>query len=118
MMMPTYPTGIPGYPRQPYRAFNKFLYEFFFNFGKFVKIRDCFAEVTNSRSMLLGVGELGPHLTQCGRAEAYPHTKFHLDPSNRLATIHHRHRQDIRGVTIMRYINLHFTYLQDNDPIA
>jgi len=31
------------------------LYEFlrfFFNFGKFVKIRDFFAEVTNSRSML------------------------------------------------------------------
>jgi len=27
------------------------------------------------------------------RAEAYPHTKFHLDPSNRLATIHQRHRQ-------------------------
>ena len=27
-------------------------------------------------------------------AEAYPHTKFHLDPSNRLATIHQRYRQD------------------------
>jgi len=27
-------------------------------------------------------GELGPHLTQCS------HAKFHLDPSNRLATIH------------------------------
>jgi len=38
-------------------------------------------------------GELGPHLTQCGRAEAYLHAKFHLDPSNRLATIHQRHRQ-------------------------
>ena len=37
-----------------------------------------------------------------------PIAKFHLDPSNRLATIHQRH---IRGVTIMRYINLHFTYL-------
>jgi len=37
---------------------------------------------------------LGPHLTQCGRAEAYLHAKFHLDPSNRLATIHQRHRQD------------------------
>ena len=38
----------------PYtRAFNEFLYELlrFFNFGKFVKIRDFFAEVTNSRSM-------------------------------------------------------------------
>ena len=39
--------------------------------------------------------ELGPHLTQCGRwAEAYLHAKFHLDRSNRLATIHQRHRQD------------------------
>jgi len=26
--------------------------------------------------------------------EAYFHTKWHLDPSNRLATIHQRHRQD------------------------
>jgi len=28
------------------------------------------------------------------RAEAYLHAKFHLDPSNRLATIHQRYRQD------------------------
>jgi len=27
-------------------------------------------------------------------AEAYRHAKFHLDPSDRLATIHQRHRQD------------------------
>jgi len=27
------------------------------------------------------------------RAEAYLHAKFHLDPSNRLATVHERHRQ-------------------------
>jgi len=27
------------------------------------------------------------------RAEAYLHAKFHLDPSNHLATIHQRHRQ-------------------------
>jgi len=27
------------------------------------------------------------------RAEAYLHAKFHLDPSNRLATIHQRYRQ-------------------------
>ena len=39
-------------------------------------------------------GNLGPHLTQCGQAEAYLHAKFHLDASNRLATIHQRHRQD------------------------
>jgi len=28
------------------------------------------------------------------RAEAYLHAKFHLDPSNRLATMHQRYRQD------------------------
>ena len=34
-----------------------------------------------------GEGKLGPHLTQCGQAEAYLFAKFHLDPSNRLATV-------------------------------
>jgi len=29
---------------------------------------------------------LGPHLTQCGLAEAYLRTKWHLDPSSPLAT--------------------------------
>jgi len=38
--------------------------------------------------------ELGPHLTQCARAKAYPQAKCHLDPSNRLATIHLRCRQE------------------------
>jgi len=40
-------------------------------------------------------GELDPHLTQYGRANAYNHAKFkfHLDPSNGLATIHQRYRQ-------------------------
>jgi len=33
-------------------------------------------------------GELGPHLTQCRLAEAYLRTKWHLDPSSRLATIY------------------------------
>ena len=47
--------------------------------------------------------ELGPHLTQCGRAEAYLHEKFHLDPSNRLATIHQCYKQ---------------TGQTDNSPIA
>jgi len=28
------------------------------------------------------------------RDEAYLHAKFHLDPSNRLATVHERYRQD------------------------
>jgi len=41
-----------------------------------------------------GERELGPHLTQCGQAEAYLHAKFRLDPSNRLATVHECHRQD------------------------
>jgi len=31
---------------------------------------------------------VGAHLTECDQAEAYLHAKFHLDPSNRLATIH------------------------------
>jgi len=38
-----------------------------------------------------GRGELGLRLTQCGWAEAYLHAKFHLDPSNCLATIHQRY---------------------------
>jgi len=39
------------------------------------------------------------HLTQCGLggwAETYVHAKFHLDPSNHLATIHQRYRQTDR----------------------
>jgi len=38
-------------------------------------------------------GELGSHLNNVARAEAYPLAKFHLDPFNQLATIHQRHRQ-------------------------
>jgi len=40
------------------------------------------------------------------RAKAYMRAKFRLDPSNRLATIHQRHRQTDR------------TDRQDNGPIA
>jgi len=36
-------------------------------------------------------------LTQCGGDEAYLHAKFHLESSNRLATVHQRHRQDRTG---------------------
>ena len=39
---------------------------------------------------LLGVGELGPHLAQCGLGPGlspYQLTKWHLNPSSRLATI-------------------------------
>jgi len=52
------------------------------------------------------LGELGSHATQCGRAEAYLLAKFHLDPSNRLVTIHQRYRQtgqtDKTGQTTVR----------------
>jgi len=41
-----------------------------------------------------GEGELGPHLTKCGRCRSYLHAKLHLDPSNRLATIYQLYRQD------------------------
>ena len=49
----------------------------------------------------MGEGELGlgPHLTQCGQGRGIPAcqlAKFHLDPSNRLATVHERHRQTDR----------------------
>jgi len=45
--------------------------------------------------LFFGGGELGPHLTQCGRGRGlYMHAKFHRDPSNRLARIRQRYRQD------------------------
>jgi len=37
---------------------------------------------------VLGGGELGPHVTQCGLGQGYLGTKWHLDPSSRLATTH------------------------------
>jgi len=43
--------------------------------------------------------ELGPHLTRCRLGRGLPlHqlTKWHPDPSNRLATIHQRYRQAAR----------------------
>jgi len=40
------------------------------------------------------------------RADAYLHAKFHLDPSNRLATVHERYRQT------------YWTDRSDNGPIA
>jgi len=40
-------------------------------------------------------------------SEAYLYAKFHLDPSNRLATVHERYRQTDRQ-----------TERQDNGPIA
>jgi len=38
-------------------------------------------------------GEAWSPSNSVARAEAYLHVKFHLDPHNRLATIHQRHRQ-------------------------
>ena len=52
------------------------------------------AENWGSGCAPLGEGELGRHLTQYGQGRAYLHAKFHLDPSNCLATIHQCHRQD------------------------
>ena len=49
-------------------------------------------------AVLLFVGELGPHLTQCRMGEAYRRTKWHLDPSKPLATIHQRYRQDRHSI--------------------
>ena len=59
----------------------------------------------------LGEGSWVPIWHNVARAESYLNAKFHVDPSNRFATIHQRHRQRIRGFTTMRYINLRFTYL-------
>jgi len=42
----------------------------------------------------LGEGDLDPNLSHnVNRVEAYLQAKFRVDPSNRLATIHQRHRQ-------------------------
>jgi len=46
-----------------------------------------------------GGGELGPHPTQYGQPPGPQHTciaKFHLNPSNRLATIHQHYRHKDR----------------------
>ena len=45
-----------------------------------------------------GVGAESPSNTMCdvARTEAYLHAKFHLDPSNRLATVHQRLTQTER----------------------
>jgi len=36
----------------------------------------------------LFMGEMGPHLTQCGLSPDLPHANWHLDPSSHLSTIH------------------------------
>jgi len=47
------------------------------------------------------------------RAEAYLHAKFHIEPSNRLATIHQRYRQDITDRT-----DRQTDRQTDNGPVA
>jgi len=47
----------------------------------------------------LGEGSWVPIEHNVARAEAYLHAKFHLDLSNRLATIHQRYRVDRTGQT-------------------
>ena len=52
-----------------------------------------------------GGAELSPPSNTMWGAEAYLHAKFRLDPSNRLAIVYERHRQDRQDRT-------------DNGPIA
>jgi len=49
------------------------------------KVGDCWAP--------LGGGSWAPFSHNVVMAEAFLRTKWHLDPSNRLVTIHERHRQ-------------------------
>jgi len=46
---------------------------------------------------LWGRGSWVPIERNVARAKAYLHAKFHLDPPNRLATVHQRYRQDRTG---------------------
>ena len=45
---------------------------------------------------LRGAGDGSPSNAMWPGAEAYLRVKFHIDPSNRLATVHERHRQTDR----------------------
>jgi len=56
-----------------------------------------------------GRGSWVPIWSNVARAESYLNAKFHLDPSNRLATVHQRHRQDRQT---------EMTDRQDNGPIG
>jgi len=47
------------------------------------------------------LGELGPHLTQCGRDRGLPHAKFHLDPQYTNVTDWTGHK-DRTGQTTVR----------------
>jgi len=61
----------------------------------------------------LGRGSWVPIQNSVARAEAYLHAKLHLDPSNRLATVHQRHRQTGQtGQYRQRYDSIGRTVLQ------
>ena len=55
--------------------------------------------------------ERGSRLTQCGLRRVLPPSKFHLDPSNRLTTIHQRYRPRDRTdrTTVRQYMANRFT---------
>jgi len=78
------------------------------------KMGDCLVTIDMGRKVgaavpPFGGGELGSHLTQCGQGRALLHAKFHLDPSNRLATIHQRHRQTDRQTMVLWHRANRFT---------
>jgi len=52
------------------------------------------------------------------RAEAYVHAKFHLNPSNRLATVYERHRQTDRTDRTDRETDRQTDRQTDNGLIA
>jgi len=59
-----------------------------------VRLQQTWAENWEAVPLWGRVNKLGPHLHNVVGAEAYIHAKFHLDPCNRLDTVHQRHRQD------------------------
>ena len=54
---------------------------------------------------LWGRGAVSPSNTILARDKPYLLAKFHLDPSNRLATVHGRHRQDRTDSRANRFTN-------------
>jgi len=56
------------------------------------------AEKWREAVVSISVGELGPPSTQCDL-----HTKWHPDPSNRLARMHQRYRQTGNDIHVSMY---------------
>jgi len=70
--LPGYPMGTRASPTLGHLTnFCTNFYEFFY-FGKFVKIREFFAEVTNSRSMVAGMRTCCPVPLRYNAPAAYP----------------------------------------------